>query len=86
MEALLRAPTDDEVWKAFRSAYLDLLERRFAEDPKAFEALAEQARREDVYLGCSCPTKRQPDVRRCHTALALRFFRERFDELEVVEP
>lgn len=41
------------------------------------------ARRPDVYLGCSCPTKTNPDVRRCHTWLALEFIRERCPDLDV---
>lgn len=86
VEELLRTPGDDEVWEAFRAAYVDLLERRFADDPGPFEALVEQARQGDVFLGCSCPTKRQPDVHRCHTVLALRFIREHFADLVVVEP
>ena len=44
------------------------------------------ARRPDVYLGCSCPTKTNPDVRRCHTWLALEFIRERCPELDVRFP
>jgi len=83
---LLSAPSDPNVAAKFRAAYLELLERRFAADPASFEALADKAREGDVYLGCSCPTKGQPDVQRCHTVLALEFFREHFDDLDVVVP
>jgi hypothetical protein len=54
--------------------------------PSPFEAIAEIATREDVWIGCSCPTKRNPDVRRCHTFLALEFRAERLPDLEVVWP
>ena len=86
VENLLRDPNDPERVEAFRKAYLQLLQRRFEDDPSEFEEIAEQARDGDVYLGCSCPTKRQPDVRKCHTVLALQFFRERFGDLEVIDP
>ena len=46
----------------------------------------ELARRHDVYLGCNCPTARQPDVLRCHTVLALAFLRERYPDLSVRLP
>ena len=82
VEALLEDV--DAGWPAFRDGYRRLLEARWAEDPAPFEALAERARRGDAFLGCNCPTRRQPDVRRCHTALALAFMKERFGELEVV--
>lgn len=73
-------------WPAFREAYLALLRERFEQDPAPFEELARQARRGDVYLGCNCPTKRQPDVRRCHTVLALGFVHERFPDLAITWP
>lgn len=73
-------------WDAFRAGYIEALEGRFADDPGPFEALAERARRGDVHLGCNCPTKRQPDVRRCHTLLALEFMKRRFEDLEVRFP
>lgn len=73
-------------WPAYRVAYRQLLESRFAEDPTPFEALAERARRGDVHIGCNCPTERQPDVNRCHTVLALAFMKERFPDLDVRFP
>jgi len=63
-----------------------LLEKRFVSERKRFDALAELARQQDVYLGCNCPTTRQPDVRRCHTALALAFLREHYPDLIVRLP
>ena len=76
----------DAEWPAYRAAYRKLLEARFAEDPAPFEALAERARRDDVHLGCNCPTQRQPDVNRCHTVLALQFMQQRFPDLDVRFP
>lgn len=76
----------DAGWPAFRREYLALLARRYESDPAPFAQLAERARRGDVYLGCNCPTARQPDVRRCHTVLALTFMKERFPDLHVVAP
>jgi uncharacterized protein YeaO (DUF488 family) len=81
----LEAPGNEE-WDAFRREYLALLAERFAADRKPFDDLAFVARRRDVYLGCSCPTKRNPRIDRCHTVLALRFMQERYPELEVVIP
>jgi hypothetical protein len=77
------ARPDEAGFRAFRAAYLELLERRFAEDRGPFDALAELARRTDVYLGCNCPTAKQPDVRRCHTLLALAFLQRRYRDLDV---
>lgn len=86
MVARLLDATDDYRWQQFRVDYLALVAARFARDPKPFDQLAERARHEDVYLGCSCPTKKNPDVRLCHTVLALGFMRERYPDLEVVIP
>lgn len=81
----LAAP-GEAAWARFSAVYRALLAARFAEDPAPFEALAERARADAVWLGCSCPTQANPDPRRCHTALALEFFAERFPDLEVVDP
>lgn len=86
VEALLVDPADDRRAAAFARAYLALLARRYAADPTPFAELAARARTEDVYLGCSCPTRRQPDVRRCHTVLALRFLARKFPTLDVRMP
>jgi uncharacterized protein YeaO (DUF488 family) len=75
---------DDYGWREFRAEYLALLRSRFQDDPLPFEKLAERAQRENVYLGCSCPTKKNPDVRHCHTMLALEFMAKRFPRLKVV--
>lgn len=80
--AYLAAP-GDAAWGAFAAGYRALLEARFAEDPTPFRAIARAARDEAVWLGCNCPTRKNPDVRRCHTALALSFFAARFPDLEI---
>lgn len=73
-------------WPAFRQKYLALLEERFREDPSPFQALAELAQTQSVYIGCNCPTRKQPDVNRCHTVLALQFMAARFPNLRVCLP
>ena len=78
--------TDEAAWDEFENRYLALLRERFAQDPRPFEEIAERAQSEDVYLGCNCPTKQNPDVRHCHTVLALRFMAEKFPELEIRFP
>lgn len=70
----------------FARGYRALLEQRFASERSRFDAIAALARECDVYLGCNCPTARQPDVRRCHTVLALAFLRERYPDLVVRLP
>src|SRR5690606_27878911 len=81
----LAAPSDS-AWERFALAYRELLARRFADDREPFDALAELARVNDVYLGCSCPTRQNPDVARCHTTLALEFMREHYPALDVRMP
>ncbi len=85
VDTYLGNPTD-AAWVAFAAAYRATLEKRFARSAVEFDALAERARSENVYIGCSCPTRKNPDVRRCHTVLALEFMNERYKDLEVVFP
>lgn len=70
----------------FTRAYEALLAARFKGDRAPFDALAELASKEDVYLGCSCPSSANPDVQRCHTVLALRFMRKKYPRLDVRFP
>ncbi len=70
-------------WTSFCALYQAVIKARFRADPRPFEALAELARHNDVYLGCSCPTRRNPDVRHCHTRLALEFMQAQFPDLDV---
>lgn len=85
VERYLRAPSD-AAWAAFEQDYLELVAARFAADRSEFDALAALARERDVYLGCSCPTRKNPDVRRCHTYLGLRFMERTYPELQVEYP
>ena len=75
------ACTDERGFQRFRKGYLALLHTRRAQDPTEFDALAALARKSNVYLGCNCPTARQPSVERCHTSLALVFMREHYPGL-----
>jgi hypothetical protein len=86
VDALLVDPGDATRARAFRTGYLALLQQRFRTDRAPFDTLARLARSSDVYLGCNCPTKRQPDVSRCHSVLALRFMRQRYPDLHVQPP
>ena len=79
-------PDDGYAWGDFRRDYLVLLRSRYKDDPQPFEELAERARHENVHLGCSCPTKKNPDVRHCHTVLALEFMKKKFPDLKVKLP
>jgi hypothetical protein len=85
VKALHDAPTPAS-FRRFASEYRRLLAARFAADRAPFDALAERAQHEDVFLGCSCPTSWNPDVRRCHTALALAFMKKKYPRLRVKEP
>jgi uncharacterized protein YeaO (DUF488 family) len=81
----LAAPSE-KAWRAFRKAYLALLEQRFREDRREFDGLAQLARDTDVFLGCSCPTKKNPRVDRCHTFLTLQFMKRKYPDLRVELP
>ncbi len=83
--ALLDDPTE-RAFREFATAYAALLEARFRSERARFDALAEESRARDVYLGCNCPTRKNPDVRRCHTALALAFMRRKYPDLDVRMP
>lgn len=86
--ALLQSSLADRAtaFTAFARAYRDLLTRRVAVDPRPFDALAALARDHDVFLGCSCPTARNPETTHCHTVLALRFLADRYPGLSVELP
>ncbi len=88
-EALVKrflANLDEKGWRDFRKAYLAELEQRFNTDRAPFDALAEQARTADVYIGCNCPTQANPRVDRCHTWPALEFMQQKYPRLKVVFP
>lgn len=80
------ADPSDEAWSGFADEYRRLLAARRAADPEPFDALARLAREQDVWLGCNCPTAKNPDVRRCHTFLALEFLSRCYKDLTVEWP
>jgi hypothetical protein len=73
-------------WRRFATSYRALLDARFAAERAAFDGLAELARAGDLWFGCNCPTATNPDVRRCHTYLALEFFAARYPRLAIAWP
>lgn len=83
--AYLAGPTPDR-WRELARSYRAQVEARYAENREPFDQLAARATSGDVHLGCSCPTAKNPDVKRCHTWLALEFMRDTYPELEVVFP
>ena len=86
VEEVMEHADETAAWRTFATHYRALLARRFSEDRAPFDHLAELARGEDVYLGCSCPTAKNPDVRRCHTSLALAFMKKHYPDLDVRQP
>ncbi|MCH2173422.1 hypothetical protein MK489_21820 [Myxococcota bacterium] len=81
----LADPTDN-AWLRFEKSYLGELAKRFANDRSAMDELATMASAGDLYLGCSCPTAKNPDLQRCHTVLALRFMAQQYPFLDVSFP
>jgi hypothetical protein len=77
---------DTEGFKAFRIGYLALLDERFHADRTPFDALRDLALRTDLFIGCNCPTTKQPDVSHCHTYLALGFLAKHYPQLKVQWP
>ena len=80
------ADPSPSAWAIFEKEYIELLELRFTNNRDPFEYLAYCAQRNDVYIGCRCPTHESPDVWRCHTVLALEFMQGHFPELDVRFP
>ena len=85
VEAYLADPTD-ATWRVFKKEYLALLDERFRENRAPFDDLVGLAKGSDVFLGCGCPTKKNPIPGRCHTYLALEFMRKKYPKLKVVIP
>ncbi|MEQ8784760.1 MAG: hypothetical protein RIC55_00605 [Pirellulaceae bacterium] len=81
----LACPTP-EAWRKFEAEYLECLKARYDADSAPFDELARLATNGDVFLGCSCPTRKNPDVNHCHTMPALRFMRRRYPRLDVRFP
>lgn len=78
----LADPTD-AAWESYVVEYQRVLAERFRADRAPYDALARLALKNDVWLGCNCPTARNPDPRHCHTMLALEFMKEHYPELDV---
>jgi hypothetical protein len=85
VEALIAAPSAAN-FRRFAREYEATIARRFATDRGPFDALAARATERDVFLGCNCPTAWNPDVRRCHTTLALGFMKKKYPRLRVKLP
>ena len=85
VEALIADPSDEN-FRRFEREYIATIARRFEQDRGPFDALANRAQEADVFLGCSCPTSWNPDVRHCHTTLALRFMQQKYPRLPVQIP
>ena len=85
VEAYLKDPTD-AAWRRFKTEYLTLVKQRFREDRTPFDELARLATGNDVFIGCNCPTKKNPVHGRCHTYLALGFMKKKYPSLKVVIP
>jgi hypothetical protein len=86
VESVIGEQSSEEAWRAYPARYRAMLEERFAEDRAPFDHLARQAQFHDVWIGCNCPTVKQPDVRRCHTVLALALMKEWYPALDVRMP
>ena len=50
----------EAAWRKFKREYSSLLELRFKEDRSSFVKFAQLAIGQDVFIGCSCPTKTIP--------------------------
>ncbi len=86
VSAVFASDGSEAAWAEYAMQYRALLQARALETPKKFDLLATMSRWHDVLLGCSCPSSKNPDVRRCHTVLALRFMLERYPTLDVRFP
>jgi hypothetical protein len=84
--AVFASSNDDYAWATYAASYRALLDERFAAARAPFDRLATYSRWHDVYLGCSCPSSKNPDVYRCHTVLALAFMKEHYPDLAVRFP
>ena len=85
VEAMLSGPPEghERRFRTFARDYRRLLAERFREDRAPFDELHRLALEQDVFLGCNCPTARQPDVRHCHTSLALEYLARKYPDLDV---
>lgn len=80
------ADPSDAHFETFRMGYLKAVRARHKADAQPFDQLANLARRESVFLGCSCPTAKNPDVRRCHTWMVLELMADLYPGIDVRFP
>lgn len=85
VEAYFKDPSDKS-WTSLKKDYLELLNNRFKGQKDKFDELAKLATENDVFIGCNCPTQKNPDINRCHTVLALEFMKERYPDLMIEFP
>jgi hypothetical protein len=85
VEAFIRDPSRAG-FARFAEAYRATIERRFGRDRRPFDELAALAAGDDVFLGCNCPTSFNPNVKHCHTTLALVFMKRKYPKLSVMMP
>lgn len=83
--AYLAAPSES-AWRSFAREYRRTLDARWRTERRRFDEIADLARSTDLWLGCSCPTAKNPDVRRCHTFLALEYLGDRYPDLQISWP
>lgn len=76
----------DKAWDKLKKEYLALLTERLKDRREEFDELAELVINNDVFLGCNCPTRKNPDVNRCHTVLALEFMKQEYPKLKIEFP
>lgn len=76
----------NKAWHGFKREYHALLVKRFHVASKRFDDLAELATENNVFIGCSCPTKKNPVPGHCHTYLALEFMKKKYPTLDIVIP
>ncbi|MBK7092877.1 MAG: hypothetical protein IPH59_14355 [bacterium] len=73
-------------WKLFTKNYRRLLQERFETRREEFDKWATVAAESDLFLGCSCPTERNPNLEQCHTWLALEFMQKKYPKLKIEFP
>jgi hypothetical protein len=84
VEAFLEDPSAGG-YRRFAAEYRKLLAARYKSRRGEFDALAADAVDEAVYIGCNCPTAKNP-IEHCHTVLALQFMKKKYPKVRVVMP
>jgi uncharacterized protein YeaO (DUF488 family) len=82
----LADPNAAGAFQRFAKGYCATLEQRFKRERGKFDELAQAARKGNVFIGCSCPTTKNPSVLHCHTWLALEFMHAKYPDLDVRFP